>query len=92
MSWEEQASAKEFEDVLSGKEAAELLGSKKFESVYNSVQKVIFSRWVRTTPEEQEIREQLWLQVKGMDALMAELHHLTRRGKSVQERLERTGK
>ena len=92
MSWEELASTKEFEDVLSGKEAAELLSSKKFENVYNSVQKVIFSRWVQTLPEEQDIREQLYLQIKGMNALMAELQHLVRRAKSTQERLERKGK
>ena len=91
MSWEDRASAKEFEDVLSGKEAADLLSSKKFENVYNSVQKVIFGRWKQTMPDEAQVREQLYLQIKGMDALMAELNHLVRKAKSTQERLERKG-
>ncbi len=89
MTWEDNATEEQFSAVVDGEKAKQLLESGIFKEVYEAVLQVIHKRWVNTKPDEQDIREKLYLQSTGLKAMMIELNSLVNKSESVKGRLER---
>jgi len=76
------------EEIAKGNKAAEVLRNEEFQSAFEDLAEYYMEQWQRSEPDEEELRERLYIAVGTLSHIKMHLESIMMTGKMATEQIE----